>query len=249
MPADIVKLGKGLGIVAPWPALYIEAERAVVLADLHLGLEDEQEAKGIHIPVTVFPRILESVLAPARAVGASKVILLGDVKHEFGPPTEAEWFAVRKLVKAVKEAGHAIEVVRGNHDNYIAGVLRHLDIPLHQPHLALDGVLLKHGHEELNEAEWTATHLIMGHEHPVVALKDDVGIRHRFKAFLSGKAGNRRLTILPSVSPLAYGTDINEVPASQLLSPLLQRSSLDDLWAYPIEIGLTLKRFPKLRYL
>lgn len=78
-------------------------EGKLVVADLHLGLADEQESKGVHIPTTTLPKILESILVPAREYGCSKVILLGDVKHEFGRPSEPEWYAVRKLIKAVRE--------------------------------------------------------------------------------------------------------------------------------------------------
>lgn len=94
--------------------------------------------------------------------------------------------------------------------------------------------------------EEKAKHIIMGHEHPSIAIKDDLGVKHRFKAFLTGKFGKKNLTILPSVSPLSYGSDVNETLQKDLLSPILQKNPLDDLVPYAIEIGVAVKRFPRL---
>ncbi|MCS7116124.1 MAG: metallophosphoesterase [Nitrososphaerales archaeon] len=240
---------KGLSIVSPWPALFIERTNTLVVADLHIGLEDEREIKGVHIPTTLLPKILNAIINPVKETGCSRLVIAGDVKHEFGKPTEAEWWGVKRLFKALREVGCEIEVVKGNHDNYIIYILKELGIKLHRSSLLIDRFLIKHGHEPLQDDEKRMKQIIIGHEHPVIAIKDDVGVKHRFKAFLHGKLGNKVITVLPSISPLAYGTDINEVPVQELLSPILREAGIDDLIPYAIEIGVVVKSFPKLKLL
>jgi len=242
---ELVKLTKGLSIVAPYPSLFLDREEALIVADLHLGLEEEQESKGIHIPYTTFPKILELVLDPIKALNCKKVFLLGDIKHEFGKPLKYEWFTTKKLIKSIRSLGAEPEVIRGNHDNYIIWILKDLEVKLYEERLDLNKFTLSHGHLKLEDFN----HLIMGHEHPVIALKDELGIKHRFKAFLDGKIEGKRVTVLPSVSPLALGLDINEVPSEELLSPILKGKDIGDLWVYLLEPKVALKKFPKLKFL
>jgi len=226
--------------------VYIEKEGAIVAADLHLGLEDKLESEGISIPRTFLPEIIRSVTEPAKKMGASKVVFLGDVKHEFGEPVEAEWYSVKKVIRqCVKEIGR-VEVVRGNHDNYIVTILKELGVPLHQSSLDVGGYTLIHGHlMPLHEYR----NLIIGHEHPAVNIKDDFGVRHRFKAFITLAKGSRKIIVLPSVSPITVGTDVNSTPPSEFLSPILQRLDLSDSIPYLLDQWVAVKRFPKLKEL
>src|SRR5579875_1068696 len=114
MQEEAIKLGKGLLIVSPWPVVYLENERAIVASDLHLGLEDKLEQDGISIPRSFLNQILESIIKPAKVMGASKIIFLEDVK--------------------------------GNHDNYIARILKEFNIPLYTPSVEAGGYILTHGH-------------------------------------------------------------------------------------------------------
>jgi putative SbcD/Mre11-related phosphoesterase len=246
MVTETIKIAKGLSIASPWPALFIEKENMLIVSDLHLGLEDEQESKGIHIPTSIFPKIVNSVLTPVKDLGCNEVVILGDFKHEFGKPSEAEWYSVKKMIRSIREIGAEPSIVRGNHDNYIILILKEMNVKLSQPSLSINGFTLLHGHLELGEKEEKAKHIIMGHEHPSIAIKDDLGVKHRFKAFLNGEVGERTITVLPSTSPLACGSDINETLQKDLLSPILQKSPLNDLVPYVIEIGTAVKRFPRL---
>lgn len=242
----LVKIAKDLFIVSPYPALYIESEKTLVLADLHLGLEEEQEEKGVHIPIATFEKVAKIVSEPIKELNCSRLIFLGDVKHEFGRIAPREWIGVRELVSLVRKENCEPEVVRGNHDNFIITVLKRLNVKLYEPSIELGRFLLTHGHIEVNV---NGKHLIIAHEHPVIAIKDDVGLKHRFKAFLDGEVHGQRITILPSVNPLAYGSVINELPSSELLSPLLKGKDLNNLTPYALIPRITLKKFPKLRFL
>lgn len=242
-----INITRRISIASPYPAILLEKEGLLVAADLHIGLEDESEEKGIHIPAPILPTIIKHVITPAIELGCSGVILLGDVKHEFAKVTGAEWFGVKKLISKLRERNLKVEVVRGNHDNYIIKILKELDVPLHDPYLELSGIILTHGHKTLIEKGGKI--VIMGHEHPAITLKDDVGIKHKFKAFIDLQTSGGRYLVLPSVSPLAYGSEFNEVPADKMLSPILRTLDLSEAVPYVIEAGVVVKRFPKIGYL
>lgn len=246
---ETIRLAKGIVIAGAWPAIYLENEKTLLASDTHLGLEDQREKIGMHIPGSILEKVLQYIITPAKMFGCEKVILLGDVKHEFGRPTEAEWYTVRKFVKSLREIGCEPEVVKGNHDNYIVHVLKELNVKLHDPSLRLGDYYFMHGNNDLEEDFKDAKYIFMGHEHPAVTVKDDVGIKHRFKAFLSGKIRNWKITVLPSVSPLSYGNPMNEMHRSQFMTPLLKKYGVDNFVSYLIEIGNTVKEFPAMKHL
>ena len=244
-----IKITSGVSIVSPWPCVYLEKEDTLLVSDIHLGLEDQREKLGMHIPGSILSQILECIITPVKSLSCKRLVLLGDVKHEFGRPSEAEWYSVKKFMKALREIDCEPAVVRGNHDNYIIYVLNELGIKLHDPSLRLGDYFLTHGHQDLEEHYGDAKHIFMGHEHPAITVKDDIGVKHRFKAFLSGTIDNRTITVLPSVSPLSYGNPMNEMPKKQYMTPLLKKYGIDNFTPYLIEIGKTVKRFPEMKYL
>jgi len=247
--AECIKITRRISIASPYPAILLEKEDLLVAADLHIGLEDESEEKGIHIPAPILPTIIKHILTPAKDLGCKGVILLGDVKHEFAEVTAPEWFGVKKLISKLREQNLKVEVVRGNHDNYIIKVLKELNVPLHDHYLELSGITLTHGHKTLPTEGKGRRVVILGHEHPAITLKDDVGAKHKFKAFIDLQTSSGRYLVLPSVSPLAYGSDFNEVPADQMLSPILHSLDLSEAVPYVLEAGVAVKRFPKIGYL
>ncbi|MFY3741584.1 MAG: hypothetical protein HMLIMOIP_002041 [Candidatus Nitrosomirales archaeon] len=249
MLEERIKIAKDVSIVSPWPCIYLENEDVLLVSDIHLGLEDQREKIGMHIPGSIMTQILECIVTPIKSLNCKRIVLLGDVKHEFGRPSEAEWFSIKKFIKALRDIDCEPEVVRGNHDNYIVYVLKELGIKLHDPSLRLGDCYLTHGHQDLEDDYRDAKYIFMGHEHPAVVVKDDVGVKHRFKAFLSGTINNRTVTVLPSISPLSYGNPMNEMSRNQYMTPMLKKHGADDFTPYLIEIGKTIKKFPTMKYL
>ncbi|MEM2856688.1 MAG: metallophosphoesterase [Candidatus Nitrosocaldaceae archaeon] len=243
----IIEIYKGIKIVVPYPCICIDD--ILIVSDTHLGLEEQRERLGISIPVSLTDTIIKQIIEPANLLKCKRVILLGDVKHEFGRPNEEEWFSVKKLINSLREIGAEPEVVRGNHDNYIISILKSMSVKLHDPYLSIDELFFVHGHIDLEDKFGNAKYIFMGHEHPAVSIKDDLNIKHRFKSFLVGEIRGRIIIILPAVSPLAYGNPVNEIDKSELLSPFLRKYGVDEFTPYLIEVGETVKEFPKIKYL
>jgi hypothetical protein len=92
--------------------------------------------------------------------------------------------------------------------------------------------------------------VVMGHEHPAVTFRDEVGAKTKFKCHLIGRKDGSYLLILPAISPLAPGSDVSF--RSLPFSPLLRGVELDsfrvvvideEAGAYDFGLLADLKRF------
>ncbi|HDM92883.1 MAG TPA: metallophosphoesterase [Candidatus Korarchaeota archaeon] len=199
---------------------------ALIVADLHIGYEEVLFESGIHLPKSQYGKIKSMIISAVERYDPEVLILLGDVKHEFGSSTRQEWVEVLDLLRSLRDLVK-IHVVRGNHDNFLIPILRREDVPLHDPSLRLGELVLFHGHKPLPDVK-DAELVVMGHEHPAVALRDELGVKRKFKCALLGELAEFSLVVLPAASPLAPGTDMLATPAEDLLSPVLSSVNLEN---------------------
>ena len=218
--------------------LYLRDIGTLVVADFHLGYEEALSERGVYVPpvqLSVIKRLLGLMLDETKA---SRLVILGDVKHEFGSALRQEWREVLDLFSWLKERGVRAEVVRGNHDNFLIPILKKLEVPLHDPALVEGGYVMVHGHKPLPPEAYLedARYVLMGHEHPAVLFRDELGVKMKFKCFLEGEYEGRRLVVVPAISPLMPGTEVNVAEPSSLLSPILRSSDLDTFRVYIVDI-------------
>ncbi len=210
---DRIEVAKGVDVTRDF-ALFLREERALVISDLHLGFEGALAEQGVSIPRFQRRVILERLGKMLDRVKAEKVVVAGDFKHEFSRNLTDEWIEVKQVLRFLRDRVTPI-LVRGNHDNYLATILGDLNLPL-QDRADLAGYTIVHGHEEVS----TLHPIIMGHEHPAVKLKDELGAVVSVPAFLVMEG----LIVLPAFSPLALGVDVSSYP---YLSPILNRTDID----------------------
>jgi len=177
----------------------------LVIADLHLGYEVAMAKEGFYLP-RVFHDVVRSLKSIIEREKPKRLIVDGDLKHSFIP----EWREKAELKAFFDEISPLVEeivLVRGNHD---VGVLwlRELGVEV-VDELELGGWKLVHGHK-IVEGE----RFIIGHEHPAVRLRDEVGAVIKVPAFLLGE----KLIVLPAFSPWAYGNDV----LREIVSPFLR---------------------------
>lgn len=165
--------------VADQPALLLERERerALVVADLHLGWEVTLARQGIHVPSQV-PRLLSKLQKILDETQPQQLILLGDIKHAVAKVELEEWKYVPEFFDKLVEIIQNVLVVPGNHD----GNLEPLTPPVvkisKSPGITLwDAVGLFHGHAWPDPSLLGCKYLVMGHLHPVVIFKDPLGFR------------------------------------------------------------------------
>ena len=251
---ETIELQKGLKLVSPFPAAYLDEQKALLISDTHLGIESKLPSRGVYVPKSVLRDTLDSVLIPARELDCKKVFILGDLKHECGRPRESDWWSVRRFVDELRAIGAEPVLIRGNHDRCVRPILRSLKVETHASHLFINGFLLTHGHRKIKVGDSKKIKAaIIGHEHPAISLQNEFGGRNeRFKAFLfvpgRSKGRDPPVLVLPSVNPLAYGTDINALKVSDFLSPYLngRKACMMHAKPYALEVGELLLPFPEI---
>ncbi len=196
-----------------------------IISDLHLGIENALVEKGVSIPELQFEEVLDRVVGLVERYSVSKLVIAGDFKHEFGRNLPLEWKDVSRFVESLASVVE-IEVVRGNHDNFLPAILSKYGIEV-RDELEVRGWKVVHGHRVVE-----GSRIIMGHEHPAVKLKHG-GAVYSYPCFLHAKNG-REIIVLPAQSSLSPGTDI--LTAETFLSPILSFGMKIEVYAVEDEI-------------
>jgi putative SbcD/Mre11-related phosphoesterase len=199
--------------------LHLPDERTIVVADLHLGYESALEAEGIHIPRVQTKTVKEALVRLIERHEAERVVLLGDVKHEFSRNLGQEVRDVRSVLDSISEMVDIV-IVKGNHDNFIENIVSRIQIPVVDRY-SLGGITFVHGHQPCDSRP-----LVIGHEHPSVKIVDRVGAYIKLPCHMFLR--DEKVLVLPAFSPLASGTDITGVPSSDYLSPILSNVNINN---------------------
>lgn len=197
--------------------LHIPEERTVVIADLHIGYESALEAEGIHIPRIQTKTVISSLSKLVDKYEPDRLVILGDLKHEFSRNLGQEMKDVRKVLDSVSDRVDIV-LVKGNHDNYVENIVSRIQVPVVN-HYKAAGITFVHGHLPCSERP-----LVMGHEHPSIKIVDRVGAY--LKLPCHALLRRERILVLPAYSPLASGTDLTGVDADDCLSPILKEADI-----------------------
>ena len=198
-------------------ALWNPKEAVLVISDLHIGYEEYLQQKGMFLPKLQVEQIMKRLNQILEKSQPNKLIINGDLKHEFGRVLRQEWKEVSNLIEFILKKVPELILIKGNHDMILGPIAEKKGVKVVKEHL-VGGTLLIHGHQLI---ETTAKRIIIGHEHPAISLKEKSKIE-KYKCFLKGKWKNKELLVMPSFNPLWEGTDIIR---EQLLSPFLENIS------------------------
>ena len=211
------------------------AERALVVADYHAGLEVGLRSEGVELRSRAEER-REGLLELLTRTGADRVVFLGDLGNAIGEPAGAERAELRELLSAVTDRA-PVTVAKGNHDGDIESVTDPFEAVtvVDGPGTRIGEVGFCHGHTWPAEDVLAAPTLCTAHEHPRVALTDEVGGRRTERAWLRGRLDadgfpeyddvGDRMVVCPAYNDLSGGTLVNE--ADGFLSPFLPEGLAD----------------------
>ncbi|MBI0584216.1 MAG: metallophosphoesterase [Methanomassiliicoccus sp.] len=209
---DEIEVMEGV-VISSDLCLHLPEERTVVVADLHIGYESALEAEGIHIPRVQTRTVKESLSRLIDRYEPDRLVVLGDLKHEFSRNLGQEMRDVRSVLDSVSDRVDVV-LVKGNHDNYLENIVSPLQVPVVGQYRA-DGITFVHGHLPCADRP-----LVMGHEHPSIKIVDRVGAYLKMPCHVLLR--EERVLVLPAYSPLASGTDLMGVSSSDCLSPILK---------------------------
>jgi len=236
-------------IVGNYPALYSKKIGAVIISDLHLGLESLMADSGVYMPKFQLSEMKEDLNDISRKKDFDKIVVCGDIKHEFSETSYHEKKEVEEFIEFSRDLADEIYFVKGNHDNYlIYPVKKYPEVEL-EDSFVFDDVIYIHGHEKtegLNRLD--INYLIMGHEHPALSLTDEIGAREKLRCFLYGYMRNgMKLIVMPAFSRLAQGSQINQVRDEDILSPILKDLvDVGEMKAIGVDKEAGLFKFPEI---
>lgn len=233
-------------IVEPYPALYFQEEDVVIVSDLHLGLESLMASSGVYFPKFQLDEMKEEFENIIEKVEPEKIVINGDLKHEFSETTWEEREEVQDLLEFLTEKVEEVLILKGNHDNYLIYAVKDFDNVKLEEKVVLDNATFLHGDEEIDLKNLNTEYLIIGHEHPALALKDDLGIKEKVRCFLYGELVSKKIIVLPAMSKFAEGSQVNQIPKKRLLTPLLRETGVDHLKAIAVSEEAGIFEFPEV---
>jgi len=242
-----MKLFDKFEIIEPYPALWIEEEKAVVIADLHLGLETLLASKGVYFPKFQWEEMKEDLKEIFKQYPAKRIIINGDIKHDFAKSSYKEKQEVKKLLNFLTLQVDEIKLIKGNHDNYLIYSVKEFENTSLEDKVCFNDVCFIHGDEEKLDVE--EKYVIAGHEHPAIVLTDELGVEEKVRCFLYGDYQGKKVIVMPAFSKLAEGSQVNEIPKHELLSPWLQKEGVGNLKAVGVSEEAGLLEFPEIKKL
>lgn len=226
-------------ILTDYPALFIPEKRALVIAELHLGLEYQLYKSGLTIPPQG-ERFREAIEKLIEQTKAKTLIILGDIKHKVPGSTIREDKEIPRFLNNLKEKIKII-LVKGNHDDRIEEIIPEGVKVCSSRGLKLGKYGFFHGHAWPSKRLMSCDYLFMAHIHPAVEFKDNFGYRSILHAWLKGqlnkelikkkfkikKTGKLITIILPTFNNILGGVAVNKVAKEETIGPLLKNKIFD----------------------
>lgn len=174
------------------------AGKTLAVADLHLGLEEELAAAGLHIPSQA-AGLAEKIRGLVEQNNANEIIINGDLKHEVRGLRPLEEKQIMQFVERIEQQARLV-IIKGNHDGLIQKSL-----PVHA-FVRRHGCYFTHGHMRLRHAKPDEL-VVSGHLHPAVEFRDSLGGRTTERAWIISPTR----IIMPAFNPLLGGADVRSL--------------------------------------
>jgi putative SbcD/Mre11-related phosphoesterase len=192
-------------------------EKILVIGDVHIGYEEALEKQGGFTSRSQFEETMKDIRKIFEEIKASsskdegnlvkEIIILGDLKHEFGEISSQEWRETLKFLDFLKENAGKIILVRGNHDKILEPIAKVKNLEIYDFYKK-QGICFIHGNRVITDCfDKDVKMIVAGHRHPAVVLEKGAK-RETYKCFLVGKFKGKKLILIPSFLPLIEGTDV-----------------------------------------
>ena len=184
--SEITLIGEG--------AAWLPHAATLVVADVHLGYARAARRRGGYLPAAESAEAAaDRVLAAARRVGATRLVIAGDLRHSTHDVDDGERADVRAF-RARLASLDRVELVAGNHDRGDDEMT---------PSARIGSVSVVHAPPTSAPDHW----VICGHLHPTVTLRDETGAGARYPCALVGAS----IIVLPAFSAWAGGVAVRRL--------------------------------------
>jgi DNA ligase-associated metallophosphoesterase len=179
----------------PERALFLRAERALVVADLHVGKAEAYRRFGVPSVDGIDEETLERLWRAAMRAGAKVIVVVGDLTHSADRLGERE---LEAFAEFRTRCMLPIRLVEGNHDRGARSLPPEWMVDRVGDAFELGGIRFRHEPPEGANASWT----VHGHLHPMLSVARGAR-RVEAPAFVVDRA--RRALVLPAFSKFTRG--------------------------------------------
>ena len=202
------------------PALFAEDINALIVADLHMGIEHEIYLAGAKIPSKT-KELEENLIKLLMKTGADKLIIAGDLKHNIPVSSFREEREIPELIYTLFDYVDEIHLTPGNHDGGIREFLPS-EVKLHSSKgFTIGDYGIWHGHCWPSEEVMASKIVLMAHVHPQAAFVDGVKARSTERCWVRGKWDRKKamekypklgskFVMLPAFNDLCGGSHVND---------------------------------------
>ncbi len=249
MKRDIIDLDNKLASIDGLPVILHKRSSTLIVADIHLGYEDHMAALGIFLPRMQLKAALDILKDALDSISFKvKIVIAGDLKHVFEKLTRQEKIETIKLVESLSRNQLVKEIilVRGNHDTFIAPLLRKLGVEVVEDSLDLgDGIGVIHGHKK---PQCGCDIFVMGHEH--ASLMVDVGgVRTKLPVLLRVPLDNGSLAyVLPPTGVYQTGNVVSLSKESYLSPIIREHGVIEDSMVWVVDRDYGTIKLAELKY-
>jgi uncharacterized protein len=203
----------------------------LIISDLHIGYEQSLNREGIMVPKFQYKLILERINEILTRYNVTRVVVNGDLKHEFGRITRQEWLEAKNFIEFLQENFNEVILIKGNHDNFTKFIAEKSDLAVYETY-SLGDYIIMHGDKIPDDIMAKEnSNIIIGHEHPCIGIRNGERLE-KIKCFLKGTYKEKNLIVMPSFNFVTEGSDIlHEKP----LSPFLKNRSTEKFEVYGVE--------------
>ena len=180
--------------VQPYPALLLQnnSDRALVVADLHIGWERLLSQRGVHVPSQT-PKLKNTLLKLIKETKPTQVTFLGDIKDAIAKVAMEEWKDIPEFFEDIQKQVPNLQVILGNHDGNLEPLLPEKVEIVPASGTSFGDVGLFHGHAWPAPELLECRSLITGHVHPTVAIRDPMGLRMTKQVLLKAPCNGMQL--------------------------------------------------------
>ena len=195
MPSARVEVDGVEAELLPERALFLRAERALVVADLHIGKSESYRRFGVPSADGIDEETLDRLGRASMRAGAKVIVVVGDLTHHADGIGEAE---MERFARFRERIMLPIRLIEGNHDRGVRSLPPEWMVDRVGARFALGGVRFEHEPPAAAGADWT----VSGHLHPMLSVAR--GARSvEVPAFIVDRA--KRTIVLPAFSKFTRG--------------------------------------------
>ncbi len=201
-----------------YPAIHARDINALIVADLHIGIEYEMFKAGARIPGKT-KELKGTLVKLLEETGAKTLVIAGDLKHNIPVSSFREEREIPELVHDLLEIVDEIHLTPGNHDGGLRDYLPE-KVQLHSAKgFSIGDYGIWHGHCWPSAKVMASKTILMGHVHPQVVFVDGVEARHAERCWARGRwtraaleryeSVGREWVMIPAFNDLCGGSHVN----------------------------------------